>query len=68
MIIKLTKTAAADERFADNAFHSQIGGRIPVDIEGHETATLVFVKVAKDGSSVELGVVLDGDEAMIGKW
>jgi hypothetical protein len=70
VIIKFVQPAPDGEPFAPSAFHSQLGRQIPITIEGHEgheTAMLVSVAVADDGSSAELGVVLNDDEVLMGK-
>ena len=67
MIIKIVQQAPVGERFAPNEFFSQLGQQVPVDVEGYDTALLVSVDVAADGSSAELGVVLNDDPSLEGK-
>jgi hypothetical protein len=47
--------------FASDAFDSQVGREIPVNVEGSEATTgrLIAARVADDGKSVELQLDVD---------
>lgn len=53
--------APAGEIFTADAFDSQIGKQLPVNIEGSEpkTGRLIAAQVADDGQSVELTIDVD---------
>lgn len=59
MIIKILQRAEDGERFAPDAFASQVGKRLPVNVgSAQKTGTVVAVEVVEDGTAFELYVEL----------
>jgi len=61
--VGITQTANPGERFAHNAFDSQVGRTIPFRIEGTDAgqATVVGAEVSDDGTSVKLTLDVPAD-------